>query len=276
MDNLGPLPTDFTLPSDCTSDLSQIFFIHTSVNTDDPDAWYLLQGPKEQTSCYLGSYVGNTEQYYSPARCPTGYTAPCQSIYRTGTVEETVLTCCPTQWDYSCQTHPKKAWETAQGCKSNIGSRSQFDLYKVSSGTTARITTPLGGGALNAYSVQVRFQSTDFISTTSSAISEDCDTGESGSASFCSRQATPTLVPGPGPTMNPTIETQSPTNSPIVVQENFFGSCGVVGNVQIPSNRRATPILNTYLHINMIPSYSDPNTSVFLVSIQTAPRFRRN
>ncbi|TGJ81105.1 hypothetical protein E0Z10_g7666 [Xylaria hypoxylon] len=171
MGNLGPLPTDFTIPANCASELDDIYFFRTSVNQDSPSAYYLLRGPLEQTLCYPGSYSANTEQYYSPARCPTGFTAPCQSINRAGTVEETVLTCCPTQGNYICQTDIEKVWETTQGCRSKITATSfELVLSKVSSGVTSRATATLNtNDAVNAYSIQVRYQSTDFISSSSSS-----------------------------------------------------------------------------------------------------------
>ncbi|KAI0411388.1 hypothetical protein F5X98DRAFT_55493 [Xylaria grammica] len=171
MSNLGPLPTDFTIPANCASELDDIYLFHTSVNQDDPDAYYLLRGPVEQTLCYPGSYAANTEQYYSPARCPTGFTAPCQSVNSAGTVEETVLTCCPTQGNYLCQTNIHKVWETTQGCRSKIATTdSELVLSEVSSGITSRVTSTFGtGDAVNAYSIQVRYQSTDFISSSTSS-----------------------------------------------------------------------------------------------------------
>ncbi|KAI0402873.1 hypothetical protein F4802DRAFT_574105, partial [Xylaria palmicola] len=54
------------------------------------------EAPLEQTTCYPGSYSALTQQYYSPGLCPSGFIAACQSTNRAGTVEETVLTCCPT------------------------------------------------------------------------------------------------------------------------------------------------------------------------------------
>ncbi|RWA07065.1 hypothetical protein EKO27_g8035 [Xylaria grammica] len=156
MSNLGPLPTDFTIPANCASELDDIYLFHTSLEQDYPDPTYLLRGPLEQTLCYPGSYAASTEQYYSPARCPTGFTAPCQSVNSAGTVEETVLTCCPTQGNYQCQTDIHWVWETTQGCRSQIATAdSELVLSEVSSGITSRVTSTFGtGDAVNAYSIQ--------------------------------------------------------------------------------------------------------------------------
>ncbi|RYC59900.1 hypothetical protein CHU98_g6309 [Xylaria longipes] len=169
MDNLGPLPTDFTIAANCASELDDKYLLHTSV--DDRNAYYLLRGPLDQTTCYLSGYTANTEQYYSPGRCPTGFTAPCQSTNRAGTVEETVLTCCPTQGNYICQTDINHPWEMTQGCVSKFTATSvELIVSDVSSQVTSRVTATFGDGdAINAYSIQVRYQSTDFISTLSSS-----------------------------------------------------------------------------------------------------------
>lgn len=163
--NLGPLPTDFTFAPSCASDLTETYLVHTSYN--DPDDYYLLLGHQAQTSCYPSSYIGQRDQYYSPGRCPTGYTAPCQSINRAGTVEETVLTCCPTTGIYSCQTTINWPWELTQGCKSQVTiTSSGVIVSEVADGLTSRETVTLGrNDALHALSIQVRYQSTDFTSS---------------------------------------------------------------------------------------------------------------
>ncbi|KAI0534339.1 hypothetical protein GGR58DRAFT_62802 [Xylaria digitata] len=209
MGNLGPLPTDFTVPANCASELSDIYLFHTSVNSDDPNAYYLLRGPLEQTLCFPGSYTANTEQYYSPARCPTGFTAPCQSINRAGTVEETVLTCCPTQGDYVCQTNINKVWESTQGCRSKIGvTSSELVLSEVSSGVTSRATSTFNtDDAVNAYSIQVRYQSTDFVSTSSS----------SPTSSSARNTQSPTVIPVNTPTNTPQTTISSGAIAGIVI-----------------------------------------------------------
>ncbi|KAI0867997.1 hypothetical protein GGS24DRAFT_514275 [Hypoxylon argillaceum] len=169
--NLGPLSTDFTIASNCAVSLNDIYQEITIISGHTFD--YLVQGPLEQTSCYPSSYTGVTEQFYSPARCPSGFTAPCQSINSAGTVRETVLTCCPTQQNYICQTKPAHPWESTLGCTSRVNVTSTaFGVSKVSSGTTVRATSTFGDGdGLNAFSIQVRYQSTDFVPSTASTAS---------------------------------------------------------------------------------------------------------
>ncbi|TRX89908.1 hypothetical protein FHL15_009180 [Xylaria flabelliformis] len=165
MDNLGPLPTDFTINANCASEINDAFLLHTSI--DNHDFYYLLRGPLAQTTCYPSGYAANTEQYYSPGRCPTGYTAP-----YTG--------------------HP---WETTQGCVSTFTTTSaRLTLSEVSDGITSRATTTFGDAdAINAYSIQVRYQSTDFVSSSTSS---------------------------PTPVSSAAIETHSPTNTPHSTNSN--------------------------------------------------------
>ncbi|KAI0452433.1 hypothetical protein F5B21DRAFT_336396 [Xylaria acuta] len=199
MGNLGPLPTNFALATNCASELDDIYMFHTLVNVQQGLAYYLLQGPSDQTTCYPSGYAANTEQYYSPGRCPTGFTAPCRSTNRAGTVEETVLTCCPTGGNYICQTNIRHPWETTQGCMSTITTSSELVVSEVSNQITSRVTSTFGvdgDDAVNAYSIQVRYQSTDFISSLSSSST---------------------------PMSSVTIETHSPTNTPHSPNANAKG-----------------------------------------------------
>lgn len=90
--NLGPLPTNFAVNSNCARDLNDVYKYYTTPGS----SYFLLQGPVEQTSCYPSSYTANSKQYYSPARCPTGFTSACESHNSAGTIDETVVRCCPT------------------------------------------------------------------------------------------------------------------------------------------------------------------------------------
>ncbi|KAI1751544.1 hypothetical protein F4782DRAFT_178941 [Xylaria castorea] len=191
MDNLGPLPTDFTINANCASELNDVYLFRTSV--DGRGAYYLLRGPLDQTTCYPGGYAANTELYYSPGRCPTGYTAACLSTNSAGTVEETVLKCCPTQGNYICQTDTNHPWELTQGCASRFTTTgAKLTLSEVSNGVTSRATATFNtGDAINAYSIQVRYQSTDFVSSLSSS-----------------------------PTSSVALETNSPTDTPHSTNSN--------------------------------------------------------
>ncbi|TGJ80804.1 hypothetical protein E0Z10_g7947 [Xylaria hypoxylon] len=163
--NLGPLPTDFAIAPSCSKSLDDVYKVFTSF-----DGWYfLIQGPVEQTSCYPSGYSANSKQYYSPARCPTGFTSACQSSNVAGTVSETVVRCCPTHESFVCQSTVSYGWEATLGCVNlqDTSTTTVWTVSQVSSGETALTTYTNAIGGINAYQVQVGFQSTDFASSTS-------------------------------------------------------------------------------------------------------------
>ncbi|KAI0865202.1 hypothetical protein F4860DRAFT_348000 [Xylaria cubensis] len=166
--NLGPLPTDFVLNSKCAGDLVDVYKYFTT-----SAGWYfLLQGPVEQTSCYPSGYTADSRQYYSPARCPTGFTSACQSHNVAGTVEETVVRCCPTHSSFACQTTIHYSWEKTLGCTNvqDTATTTAWTVSQVTDGITALGTSTGAIGGVNAYQIQVGFQSTDFASSTSTPI----------------------------------------------------------------------------------------------------------
>ncbi|TRX89545.1 hypothetical protein FHL15_009589 [Xylaria flabelliformis] len=165
--NLGPLPTDFAVNSKCAGDLIDVYKYFTT----SPGWYFLLQGPVEQTSCYPSGYTADSRQYYSPARCPTGFTSACQSRNVAGTVEETVVRCCPTHSSFTCQTSIHYSWEKTLGC-TNVQepAMTTWTVSQVTDGITALGTYVGAIGGVNAYQIQVGFQSTDFASSTSTPI----------------------------------------------------------------------------------------------------------
>lgn len=213
--DLGPLTASPALPESCMQEYDTIYKIHTT-----PDGFYWLQGGALETSCFPSGYAALSEQYYSPASCPSGFTAACQSENAIADVTETVQICCPTwafipclvtcprsfeprqerpllvvvpfgfairrrvvrwirelvhsQYDYSCQDTTSYEWEKTLGCvnRQSPSSTTTWTVVTISDGTTAtRMSAGLEGG-INAYSIQVRFQSSDFASTTSSSTGE--------------------------------------------------------------------------------------------------------
>src|ERR1700761_3705052 len=57
--------------------------------------YYLLQGSPSTSDCFPVGYNPTPTAYYSPGRCPQGYTPACSQINTAGTVRETAQTCCP-------------------------------------------------------------------------------------------------------------------------------------------------------------------------------------
>ncbi|KAK8010870.1 hypothetical protein PG990_009835 [Apiospora arundinis] len=157
--NLGPLTTAAALPSTCANELDEIYKINT------PPGYYLIQGPPDGASCYPSAYAGVISQYYSPAAsCPFGFTPACTS---TNEATETVYTCCPTQFDYKCQSTSFYQWESTLGCVASIISSrtTTWTVLDVENGKTVATTSVGYQGGANAFSVQVRFQSSDLITS---------------------------------------------------------------------------------------------------------------
>ncbi|KAI8954148.1 hypothetical protein F4801DRAFT_534504 [Xylaria longipes] len=158
MSNLGPLLTDILASSGCKGALENIYYVDNN---------YLVQGNIDQVTCYPNGYAGNTAQYYSPARCPSGFTQACSNTNRIDTLVETISICCPTQHIFVCQSTSSLTWESTLGCVSQNTRVQTLDVIVASDGSTSPYT--IGIGAIGAYSLQVRYQSTDFVSSTSSA-----------------------------------------------------------------------------------------------------------
>ena len=163
--NLGPLTASQSLPESCAADLESVHKIRTT-----PEGYYWLQHGPLSSSCFPSGYSALTAQYYSPARCPYGYTPACGTTNAIGTVTETIQTCCPTQYEYKCQTDPTYEWESTLGCSDGVteGASTTWIVEDITGGFAETTTSPGLQGGLNAFSIQVRWQSDDFATTTAS------------------------------------------------------------------------------------------------------------
>ncbi|RYP20577.1 hypothetical protein DL765_002734 [Monosporascus sp. GIB2] len=162
--NLGPITTSLALPESCANELDTIYKIRTS-----PEGFYWLQHGPLRSTCYPSGYAALTSQYYSPASCPFGFTPACTSTNELADLTETVYTCCPTQYDYQCQTTSYYPWEETLGCVNAVTSSltTEWTVVEISGERTASVRSVGHPGGLNAFSIQVRFQSSDFVSSTS-------------------------------------------------------------------------------------------------------------
>ncbi|KXX78446.1 hypothetical protein MMYC01_201424 [Madurella mycetomatis] len=159
--SLGALTTTFTPPASCRASL-----------TGPPiyDGRY-YQGPVFTSDCFPPNYSfsRSPDNYYSPAiACPVGYSTGCMNINVQGTVTETAVICCPP----SLTCNPNMLlWEQTLGCNSRFRATIFPTVHYMSGSvvTSTGATTETGtfDGALNAYSVQIRFQATDLPTTTS-------------------------------------------------------------------------------------------------------------
>ena len=95
-----PLTTSFSPPAACTTDtwyieyLSGTNYYNTEIEASD-SGWWLSQGPTDWSSCFPSGYATNTNSYFSPGVCPSGYWIADQSVDSINDNIETRATCCP-------------------------------------------------------------------------------------------------------------------------------------------------------------------------------------
>lgn len=94
------LTTVFSPPAACTTDtwyieyLSGTNYYDTAIDASD-SGWWLSQGPTDWSSCFPSGYATNTNSYFSPGVCPSGYWIASQSVDSINGNVETRATCCP-------------------------------------------------------------------------------------------------------------------------------------------------------------------------------------
>ncbi|KAI1258401.1 hypothetical protein F5Y18DRAFT_444871 [Xylariaceae sp. FL1019] len=220
MTNLGPVPTNFAIPSSCAEDLQSAYLYHMPAPAQ---GWWLVQGQVEQTTCYPSGYaaLGVGQIYYSPARCPVGFTRACQTLQHVATATETIETCCPTHMVYECQLETSKVWpwQNTLGCVSELQSDGVYTLNTVSNGFTHQVvSTLMSGNGFNAYSIQIRYQSTDFLSSTAFSSTQRTQSTSSTGTPFV-----------PPPTGNPRSNDTDDTQNAYVI------SAGAAAGIAIAS-----------------------------------------
>ncbi|KAI2633158.1 hypothetical protein GGS26DRAFT_69103 [Hypomontagnella submonticulosa] len=187
--NLGALTTTFSAPPSCESDDGT----YKVSDGRENGKYYYVQGPRDTTNCMPRSYVPDRTAFYSPApNCPAGFTPACSETNTAGTVTETVYTCCPTQKSYSClassEIHSVYTWQSTLGCAFSFTGNWSATVTIIDAQGSTTIDTSLrdNGGAIGAYSVQVRFQESDLTTTASSSSSSispiNAQTAPTGSA----------------------------------------------------------------------------------------------
>jgi len=119
--------------------------------------WWQL-GPLSTSDCLPPNYQIASGFYYSPGVCPSGYIVACSRTVVAATLTETIATCCPS--DYSCHTNSDLTFFSTLGCYTNGHGTLPFI-----SGSSTLSKNPEGPGGVNAYSVQVRWQSSDLLAT---------------------------------------------------------------------------------------------------------------
>jgi hypothetical protein len=154
--------------------------------------YYSIGGPSP-SACFPSGWT-STSQYFSPGLCPTGYTQACANVVAAGTVRETQATCCPRQLSltsllqplrpeninpasgltdhsgYACYT-PTAFNFLGQACVSVILRETTTTVTNATNNQPMLATLHPKTEAVNGYGVSIRYQSTDFVSATSSSAS---------------------------------------------------------------------------------------------------------
>ncbi|PMD47738.1 hypothetical protein L207DRAFT_163277 [Hyaloscypha variabilis F] len=164
-----PLTTTFTPAPSCFST-----YVSNGTNT----VFYL--GPIGDLACYPSGWALNSTNYFSPGHCPSGYFGVTTSLNSINTLVETVVTCCPSDYEYVLSP-----FITNYYCTQGFDFTTVTAL-KVNDGTTAETVGSYVFGAVNAASVQVRWQSTDFQGSSASSMSTSSSSTSSSSSSSSS------------------------------------------------------------------------------------------
>ncbi|RYP92468.1 hypothetical protein DL770_001414 [Monosporascus sp. CRB-9-2] len=125
--NLGPITTSLALPESCANEL---------------DTVYKIPRPTNHTALHTAAVVLRWDL---------------------------ILNIGDRQYDYQCQTTSYYPWEETLGCFNAVTSSltTTWTVVEISGEKTASVLSEGHPGGLNAFSIQVRFQSSDFASSTS-------------------------------------------------------------------------------------------------------------
>ncbi|KAK8112500.1 hypothetical protein PG984_013026 [Apiospora sp. TS-2023a] len=155
--SLGTLPTPFAYNADCSTQMQNAYYV---------DLDYLLQGPPlALPRCMPDNYGPWADWFYSASSCPPGYTSACQSTQVVATLTDTYVTWCPSvgSTHFSCQTTFKWKHQSTLGCASELPATywTLSPMIEEWSGTTSVTVGYNTYGAVNAYSVQIRYGAAD-------------------------------------------------------------------------------------------------------------------
>ncbi|XXG97492.1 hypothetical protein Hte_003796 [Hypoxylon texense] len=207
MAGLGPLTTTFTPASGCNSVISGIVFTQTLDDGNTTTHKYHSLGLSATSECYPPAFEVNSNAYYSPGICPSGWRSACGTLEAIGgSVTETRVTCCPTGYRCIDAPNPTETWSTLSCSSSAISAVSvtvpdnSNQYYKV---------TVLDGPVIHAAAVEVRWQRSDFIAPStqvpsSSSISSTATTSPPvSSSSAIAPEATSNASPERTPNASP-------------------------------------------------------------------------
>ncbi|KAL2757382.1 hypothetical protein ACRALDRAFT_1060773 [Sodiomyces alcalophilus JCM 7366] len=216
--NIGSLTTTFVPPERCT-DRNDIYNIYSTVG--EGVGPYQLQGPIDIRNCYPPGYDPIRGAYFSPGICPEGFTVACSKLVSVGALTETIHTCCPTGNRHVCISEPIRKLHSTLICMSPlIGAGNSWTIDPITQlwGDETKVTSisgSIGGAAVNAYGIEVRFQSTDFVSTTESSVASSAESSSviANSNSAQSRTTIGSSQPAETAQPSPSAATPSETGS---------------------------------------------------------------
>lgn len=149
------------------------------VHTVDTAAhnYLLLGAPLERAQgCFPSSYLPVSTAAYSPAICPSGYSAARQDTRTVSdSVTETTEVCCPTASAFSAQisqgVNTAYPYLTSLFCYSKITDSVVLTITSLSGGTTSVATVTSTWGAINAYGIIVRRNNQDRLASSTESSS---------------------------------------------------------------------------------------------------------
>ncbi|KAI0553260.1 hypothetical protein F4679DRAFT_502035 [Xylaria curta] len=184
--SIGSLTTEFIPAASCISQGLAVVR-YSSISTEGYD-YYLLAGPTAN-SCFPSSQFPSYGSYYSPGKCPSGYSAACTQTggNSVGNATETTVTCCPmTPYALKCNSQSVGGdWGVFADCTTST-STLEVDFSIIGAVPSSKLTGSshdasgnpiLTKPIINGYGIQVRWQETDesllfsSISSTSATMS---------------------------------------------------------------------------------------------------------
>ncbi|KAJ5914858.1 hypothetical protein N7504_003741 [Penicillium tannophilum] len=161
------LTTTFTPPADCFTDSYHIQW-WDGVNYYTPVSatytwWWVSLGARDWSTCFPSDFASATTSYFSPGLCPSGYTAAGLTELSLDSNIETRATCCPS--GYNAQTGDGWPWYSSNPCTSSNTNSDSVYVYTVN----GAVTSETGTFGIQGKGVSIRWQSTDFVSATSTS-----------------------------------------------------------------------------------------------------------
>ncbi|KAI1262557.1 hypothetical protein F5Y18DRAFT_153433 [Xylariaceae sp. FL1019] len=204
---VGPLTNEFIPPASC---ISQGLGVVRYSTTGDYD-YYLTAGPGA-SNCFPSSQFPSLSSYYSPGRCPSGYSGACTNTggNSAGDAVETTVTCCPIMpYTFTCNSdNVGEDWGVFGDCVTTTSALT-VDLSIIGAVPTSKLTDSsydddgnpiLTSPTMNAYGIEIRWQATDeeVLGITSSSSSTSSSGSSSGSSSLTSSPSTSTTSASSG------------------------------------------------------------------------------